>query len=58
MAHDSPSDIQPQLYYRMADTGPQLLKDILEKRGWLPYIEGETDYWNLWWKGNQRLLDD
>ncbi|KAJ3293799.1 putative tubulin polyglutamylase ttll2 [Rhizoclosmatium sp. JEL0117] len=41
------------LYYRMAETGPDLFRKVLEKKGWMPYIEGETEYWNLWWKGSR-----
>ncbi|ORY46917.1 TTL-domain-containing protein [Rhizoclosmatium globosum] len=42
------------LYYRMAETGPDLFRKVLEKKVcWMPYIEGETEYWNLWWKGSR-----
>jgi tubulin polyglutamylase TTLL2 len=44
-------DDVPDLFYRMAETGPSLLKEVLEQRGWKPYVEGESKYWNLWWKG-------
>ncbi|KAJ3110820.1 putative tubulin polyglutamylase ttll2 [Phlyctochytrium bullatum] len=43
----------PRLVYRMAETGPQLLKDVFENLGWIPYVEGESQYWNLWWKGSR-----
>ena len=59
-----------RLVYRMNETGPPLLRDILHKKGrlndmngaffeevthfvgWMPFIEGESTYWNLSWKGN------
>ncbi|KAJ3214266.1 tRNA ligase [Dinochytrium kinnereticum] len=41
----------PMLVYRMADTGPCLLKEVFEAEGWIPFVEGESKYWNLWWKG-------
>ncbi|KAJ3402614.1 putative tubulin polyglutamylase ttll2 [Chytriomyces hyalinus] len=51
-------DKPPAMYYRMSDTGPDLLRTVLEKKGWLPYIEGESSYWNLWWKGSRyRTVD-
>ncbi|RKO92073.1 tubulin-tyrosine ligase family-domain-containing protein [Blyttiomyces helicus] len=40
------------LYYRMGD-GPSLVRDVLESKGWQPYVEGSSPYWNLWWKGSR-----
>ncbi|KAJ3229127.1 putative tubulin polyglutamylase ttll2 [Chytriomyces hyalinus] len=51
-------DKAPAMYNRISDTGPDLLRSVLEKKGWLPYIEGESSYWNLWWKGSRyRTVD-
>ncbi|KAJ3156775.1 putative tubulin polyglutamylase ttll2 [Geranomyces michiganensis] len=45
-------------YYVMAENGPQAVREVLEANGWLPYVEGESPYWNLWWKGSRyRKLD-
>ena len=41
------------LIFRMSETGPPLLRTILENLGWQEYIENESTYWNLWWKGNR-----
>ncbi|KAJ3327713.1 putative tubulin polyglutamylase ttll2 [Blyttiomyces sp. JEL0837] len=46
------------LYYRMADTGPWLLKEVLEGKGWKQYDENEGGYWNLWWKGSRYRASD
>ena len=37
----------------MGETGPVLLKQILNRRGWIPFVENETPYWNLYWKGSR-----
>ncbi|KAL2916165.1 putative tubulin polyglutamylase ttll2 [Polyrhizophydium stewartii] len=37
----------------MAETGPYLLREVLESKGWVPFVEGETPYWNLSWKGSR-----
>ena len=39
------------LIYRMNENGPSILKNILQKRGWIPFVAGESLYWNLSWKG-------
>ncbi|KND03653.1 uncharacterized protein SPPG_01124 [Spizellomyces punctatus DAOM BR117] len=52
-------DVQERrLYYVMAETGPQVVKDVLESKGWLPYVEGKSLYWNLWWKGSRYRKSD
>ncbi|KAJ3103429.1 putative tubulin polyglutamylase ttll2 [Phlyctochytrium planicorne] len=51
-------DEEAKLVYRMAETGPELLKEILEGQGWIPFIEGESKYWNLWWKGSRYRKSD
>ncbi|KAI9328277.1 tubulin-tyrosine ligase family-domain-containing protein [Obelidium mucronatum] len=59
---DEPSPPELPRYYKMAETGPDLLRKVLEKNGWLPYVEGESPYWNLSWKGkikeNMRVRAD
>ncbi|KAJ3136051.1 putative tubulin polyglutamylase ttll2 [Geranomyces variabilis] len=45
-------------YYIMAETGPQAVREVLEANGWLPYVEGESPYWNLWWKGSRFRKSD
>ncbi|KAJ3175519.1 putative tubulin polyglutamylase ttll2 [Geranomyces variabilis] len=45
-------------YYVMAETGPQAVREVLEAKGWLPYVEGESPYWNLWWKGSRFRKSD
>ncbi|KAI9344193.1 tubulin-tyrosine ligase family-domain-containing protein [Zopfochytrium polystomum] len=52
------SSSPPRLCYRMAETGPPLLKAVLEKRGWCPYIEDESPYWNLWWRGSRFRISE
>ncbi|KAI8925680.1 tubulin-tyrosine ligase family-domain-containing protein [Entophlyctis helioformis] len=44
---------RPRLVFKMAETGPNLLREVLENKGWVPYVEGETPYWNLAWKGSR-----
>ncbi|KAJ3158002.1 putative tubulin polyglutamylase ttll2 [Geranomyces variabilis] len=49
---------QYRRYYIMSETGPQAVRDVLEANGWLPYVEGESPYWNLWWKGSRFRKSD
>lgn len=54
VSEDSPTTQEEfsQLVYRISDNGPQLLKSVLDNRGWIQYVEGkEPLYWNLSWKG-------
>ncbi|KAI8899153.1 tubulin-tyrosine ligase family-domain-containing protein [Globomyces pollinis-pini] len=46
------------LVYRISDTGPQLLKDVLDSLGWVPYNELDAPYWNLQWKGSRFKKSD
>ena len=46
-------DSSPQLYFRMTENGPELLRKVLQDRGWLEYDETTAPYWNLWWKGSR-----
>nr|KAJ3420777.1 putative tubulin polyglutamylase ttll2 [Polyrhizophydium stewartii] len=48
-----PQEQEIQLVYKMAETGPYLLREVLESKGWVPFVEGETPYWNLSWKGSR-----
>ncbi|KAJ3044370.1 putative tubulin polyglutamylase ttll2 [Rhizophlyctis rosea] len=41
------------LYYRLAEAGPSLIREVMESQGWREYIEDESPYWNLWWKGTK-----
>ena len=47
-----------QLYYRISENGPELLKEVLEARGWEPFEGEKTPYWNLWWKGSRYSTKD
>lgn len=47
-----------KFYYRISEKGPILLKNVLKQRGWEEYIENESPWWNLWWKGKRyRKID-
>lgn len=44
------------LIYKMSENGPAILKDILNRRGWMQFVDGESLYWNLSWRGKLLLL--
>ncbi|KAJ3170874.1 putative tubulin polyglutamylase ttll2 [Irineochytrium annulatum] len=31
---------------------------LWNKTGWQPYVEGESEYWNLWWKGSRYRVSE
>jgi tubulin polyglutamylase TTLL2 len=46
------------LVYKISETGPRLLKQICEQRGWIQYVEGKQPlYWNLSWKGFNNIIE-
>jgi len=49
---------QVHLVYKMGENGPPILKDILNRRGWLPFVDGESLYWNLSWRGSRYKLSE
>ena len=42
-----------ELYFRLSENGPELLRQVLLERGWREYDEDADPYWNLWWKGSR-----
>jgi tubulin polyglutamylase TTLL2 len=43
------------MIFRMSDTGPPLVRDVLLELGWKEHdeeVDNETD-WNLWWKSTR-----
>ncbi|KAI8822506.1 tubulin-tyrosine ligase family-domain-containing protein [Fimicolochytrium jonesii] len=40
-------------YYVLGENGPQTIKDVFDEQGWLPFVEGESPYWNLEWRGTR-----